>query len=121
MRRILERTKNVLRRIFARSAVPVEQSLLAELLAQLASRDIDLVAVGCLERGGHELFVEAIESVRSELDASGRFRLEGINRTDHIFSPLWGQEWRADLRRVTVDHKIDGSLDCAGDRIERES
>jgi hypothetical protein len=91
-RRNLERTKNVLRRIFACSAVPVEQSLLAELLAQLVARDIDLVAGGCLERGGHELYVEAIESVRSELDASGRFRLEGINRTDHIFSPLWGQE-----------------------------
>lgn len=101
--------------------MPVEQSLLAELLAQLAARDIDLVAVGCLERGGHELYVEAIESVRSELDASGRFRLEDINSTDHIFCPLWGREWRADPLRVTLDRKIDGSRDRAGNRIERES
>ena len=69
--------------------------------------------VVCLERGGHELYVEAIKSVRWELGASGRFKLEGINSTDHIFSPIWAQEWLADLLRVTLDR--------AGDRIERES
>ena len=47
------------------------------------------------------------------MGASGRFKLEGINSTDHIFSPLWAQEWLADLLRVTLDR--------AGDRIERES
>ena len=102
-RRSIERISRRLRARFGGSERPADGSLLGDQLSKLVDREVDLVAIGCRTRGGHDHFVEAIASRRAHLDASDRFRLEGLDNTDHIFSPLWAQEWLADLLESTVE------------------
>jgi hypothetical protein len=67
------------------------------MLTKLAERGVETIAVGCREHGGYEQFVEAIETERRDLEASGLLELHGLEDTDHIFSPIWAQEWLSEL------------------------
>ncbi|MEZ4353869.1 MAG: alpha/beta fold hydrolase [Myxococcota bacterium] len=72
------------------------RSELARGLLELADREVDVLAVSTEQGGSHEMFREALGGSRRRLEASGRFRHEAIRDTNHIFGPLWSQEWVGD-------------------------
>lgn len=66
---------------------------LARGLLELLAREVEILMVSCREGEGYALVSEALESDRETFDASERFELEVAADTDHIFTPIWAQEW----------------------------
>jgi len=84
-------------------------TVLGEGLLEITRRGSDVLIVSCLDEVGGSQVVEAIDSVRPALDATGRLRVELVTDTNHIFSPLWSQAW---LSKLLADY-----LDTAGDSV----
>lgn len=101
--RNLGRTWRSIRRFLGMSpkqARAVEQ--LGDWLCKLTQRKVDIVCVGRASGDGFERFRDAIEPVRQELEASGRFRHEMLASTDHIFSPIWAQERLSEILQESL-------------------
>ncbi len=95
--RVAHRTRNTLSR--NRNTT---RTCLAEGLRELTDREVDVLLVSCIEGGGYDLVSEAIGHDRPRLEASGRFRFEAVGDTNHIFTPIWAQEWLAGELEATL-------------------
>jgi hypothetical protein len=86
-------------RLLAALRLPIEPkpSSLGGWLLELTEKGVDVVAIGCRASGAFADFDEALSGVRKQLAETGRFRLEGLDHTDHIFSPIWVQEQLSEI------------------------
>lgn len=87
--RVVSRIKDRLPRGIRTWAAPEQR--VARSFAFLAARSVDVRIVYNANEGYREFLEGALHSVRHELHASGRFRIEQVDPSDHIFSPLWAQ------------------------------
>jgi hypothetical protein len=76
--------------------------MLGESLWTLVSRGVEVKLIATSDGAGYEPLREALDDRRSDLEASGRFTLDVLADTNHIFSPLWAQEWLRDFLLATL-------------------
>lgn len=70
-------------------------SRLARALRALTGRGTRVLMISCEQGGAAEEVERALGAERPTLEATGCFALEVLSDTDHLFSPLWAQEYVA--------------------------
>jgi alpha-beta hydrolase superfamily lysophospholipase len=84
-----------------------QSEALDEMIWTLVSRGVDVQMVAARSGNHYPHLLEALAGRRrGELEASGRFRLESLSDTNHIFSPLWAQERLGNLLLETLSRRF---------------
>jgi pimeloyl-ACP methyl ester carboxylesterase len=110
-----QRVRNALSSAVSDGVKP-HSNLLADGVLELVSRGTSVSCVTALSGQGHAQLVDSLAPRLPEIEATGRFHLAALADTNHIFSPLWSQEW---LERFLLDTlsqipttKPDSSIDA---------
>jgi dienelactone hydrolase len=81
---------------------PPPSTWLADAFLQLTKRGCDVLLVFNAGDAMVGVVNEQLSADRARLHASGRFAIEFIDQTDHIFSPLWSQERLGQILEATL-------------------
>lgn len=105
VRRISRRLHGAARRVFPHASIVLRaERRIAGSFLELCERGTDVCVVYNDSEPYLAFLRRALQPVRARLDASGRFRIETVEHSDHIYSPLAAQ---AQVTQILLRHMAD--------------